>query len=221
MVSSTEIEAGVCPFIVHPSNPDLFLAVIELQNKEYTYKVAGTLGPGFETVKREEGEDHIGAINRFFREEILVLRGQVFIPDPLEAAKLCKVQLSPDTWVAVYPMRVSDDFVAGIGTEKHEIAGPLWLSRRRSLETTAGSGRVLFRTGTNEILECYRDRYDYSLQFPLREYSEPLKPFPPEVFDWIRKGATSTEALSLSGVDPRPLLDYLVLAHLRFEQKSV
>lgn len=220
MVSSTELEAGVCPFIVHPSDPDLFLAVTELQNKEYTYKVAGTLGPGFETVKKEEGEGHIDTVNRFFREEILVLRGQVFIPDPLEEAKLCRVQLSSNTWVAVYPIRVSEDFVAAIGTEKHEIAGPLWLSRRRSLETIEGPGRVLFRTGTKEILECFRDRYDYNLQFPPREYSEPLKPFPSEVFDWISKGASSTEALSRSGIDPSPLLDDLVLSHLRFEQRS-
>lgn len=221
MAISLEQEAGICPFITHPKESDFFLAIMELENKEYSYKLAGMFGPGFETVKREEGESHRGAIDRFFIEEVTKVRGQVFIPNNLEEAKLCKVQLTPGAWVAVYPVSVSEDFEAGIGTARKEVSTPIWLSRSRTLRAISeGSGRLLFRTGTKEILESYRNRFDYGLQYPTREYPDPMRPFPPEVFEKMQQGITPFEALSQSGIDPIPLINSLLSIHLLSRQES-
>lgn len=220
MAISIEQEIGVCPLIVHPKDSDFFLAIMEMRNKEYSYKLAGMFGPGFETVEWGKGEDHRGAIDRFFIEEVAKVRGQVFIPDNLEEAKFCRIQLSQGVWVAVYHVTVSEDFEAVIGTAKEEVSTPVWLSRSRILKAiNEGGGRLLFRTGTREILESFRDKFDYGLQYHVREYPDPMRPFPPEVFEGMTKGLTPFEALYRSGVDPIPLINSLISIHLLSRQE--
>lgn len=209
-----ETDTGVCPFIIHPTEPDLFLGVIELQTKEKSYKLAGMMGPGFETVEVAKGETRPEAVDRFFREEVKIFSGGVIIPQDLEEAEICRVQLSPGAWVHVYPVQAYGDFEVGIGSEKREVAGPIWLSRRRVLSTMATPESIVFRPGTKEILEAMRDVYDHGLSVRGRLYSDPMQPFPRAVFDLQRTGVPTDRALSQFGIDPRPLLSFQPAARL-------
>lgn len=192
---------GVCPFIYRMDDPKKVLFVPELTAKEGSGKLAGQLGPGFETV--EPGENHRDAINRFFREEIHPTNGIAFIPDRLEESKLCTIrvshqELSAEAWVHVYPIPVSSDYVAGQGSFDHEVGMPIWVDGEKVLEIQRNyPQKLLFRAGTSEIIKKHFEKIRNPDRAVFERILHPEGIPPREVYRLMREeGLSQTEALS-------------------------
>lgn len=212
--SRVELVAGVCPLLYYPEDPYKVLVIRELTAKKLTGKLAGMWGLGYETV--EQGEDHRATIHRFFQEEITVVKGRVFIPEDLEAAKLCVVRISlPEmsAWLHVYACPVSADSILSAGNFEQEVKNPLWIDAKKILEVEKGAQRILFRAGTYEILKSHLVRLSDPDNFNPLIYEDPINLPPREVYRLMEGGLSQIEALCQLGIDPRPLEQSLALIH--------
>ncbi|TSC66302.1 MAG: hypothetical protein CEO21_212 [Microgenomates group bacterium Gr01-1014_80] len=121
-VERIELVTGVGTLLFRRSNPDQVAIARENNFKKLTGKLAGQWATtGYETRDpKPDGfmETFREVIDRYCREEIGVIRGQIYIPDNLEEAKLCVARIShPDdeAWVHVHDLPVSDDFEIVVG----------------------------------------------------------------------------------------------------------
>lgn len=212
--SRAELVAGVCPLLYHPEDPYKVLVIRELTAKKLTGKLAGMWGLGYETVEQEE--DHCAAIYRFFQEEIKIVDGRVFIPEDLEAAKLCVVRISlPEisAWLYAYACPVSEDLVISVGSFEHEVKNPLWIDANKILEVEKGAKRILFRAGTYEILKSHLAHLSDPDNFKPLICENPINLPNWEVYRLMKEGLSQSEALCQLGIDPRPLEQSLALIH--------
>lgn len=217
MSNRIEFVAGVCPLIYKECEHTQVLITRELTAKEATGKLAGMWGLGYETVEEKDGivETHQEAIARYFQEELKVTKGEVYLPQDLDKAKICIVRISPPemaAWVHVYPCPVSGDFEAEPGDFKDEVGQPLWIDLNKILAAERGSRRILFRAGTYEIIEEHVIRQEVTKR-GVRIYHNPKNLPPWQIYRLMEQGFSQTEALSRLGVDPKPLLDSQVLIH--------
>lgn len=201
-----ELVTGVGILLYRQNDPDQVLISREIQYKELTGKLAGQWGTtGFETQElKADGipENHREVIERYFHEEIRVVKGNVDIPYDLEEAKLCIARISPPekaAWVHVYHTPVSDDFKSEIGECSDEISEVQWASCKKILAFRGTRFEKIIRPPGYEILQEHVWFIDGMFRHEERIYPNPLNLPPWEVYQLIEQGFSQDQALSLLG----------------------
>lgn len=217
----TEKLTGVGAFIVNIDRPNLFLSITESESKRSSNKLAGMISAPFETI--DSGETHRQALERIFykvgengedgEEELIIVRGQIFISEDLNSSKLCLEQLSEGVWLHAYLLHCSSDLIVKKGKAADTIGDPQWVSVEDVLKSASGNSRFHFRPGNLELVESYLDFQKNRDTFTTRIYQMLANVVPEQVFDLIEKDFSVSEALSLSGLDPKPLINSLFSIH--------
>ncbi len=219
MVTSERIESvtGIGVLLYRSTNPDQILIAREAQYKRLTGKLVGEWATtGYETQESKPSgvlETYREVIDRYSTEEIRKIRGQIYIPDNLEEARLCSARISePEmaAWVHAYHFPVSDDFEAEIGDFKGEISEIVWSSCRKLLVLRGTALEILLRPAAYEILQ----EHIWALEGRPRsgDYFNPVNLPPWEFYDIMEQGAPSQDAaLCQLGIDPWPLANSAVL----------
>lgn len=194
--------AGVGAFIVKESNPNLFLAITEGYSNRLTNKIAGMISAPFETIK-EDDRNHKRALERIFKkvgykgeEELCILQGDIKVPEELEKAKLCIVQLTEGVWLHAYLLYASADLVVGKGKEADVIDEPQLVSIDEVLDFERGGNGFRFRPGMVEIVKNYLSYLTDPENHIPQIYLEPVNSIPTSVFDLVGSGVSQTEVWS-------------------------
>ena len=210
--------AGVCPVIRYIDDPSIFFASTESTWKRLTNKFTGQIGLGYETV--EKYETHREAIDSYFQEEVIVSKGEIYIPDDLEKALLCVVQLSKGAWLFAYDVKSSRDIELRVGKEKEEIGGVCKISYNKVKEAQKGSERFWFRAGTLEIMDSAIAFDSNPKAFRPNLYLNSSSTIPDKFFNLMETGKfNQTEALSRSGIQLPPLEDILIVNRLQLQPR--
>lgn len=195
--------AGVGAFIVKEGNPNLFLAITEGHFNRLTNKIAGMISAPFETIEEEDDRDHKRALERIFKkvgykgeEELCILQGDIKLPEELEKAKLCIVQLTKGVWLHAYLLHASADLAVGRGKEADVMDEPQLVSVDEVLNFERGDNRFRFRPGMVEIVRNYLSYLADPENHIPQIYFEPVNSIPTSVFDLVGLGASQTEVLS-------------------------
>lgn len=198
----SEIKEGVAAFIVKENNPDFFVGIIEGHTSKATNKIQGMISCPFETLERDENHEH--ALRRIFEkldddngeEEFAVIKGYVIIPDNLDEAKLCMVQLVRNVWLNVYLLYGSSDLVVAPGKCDDVIGDPVWVNIEDVLRSANGSNRFKYRPGNIEIVKSYLAYLSSDADFDLPIYNAPINSVPLRLFDLLEAGSSPGEVLS-------------------------
>lgn len=215
MLTSERVElvTGIGILLYRQSNPDQVLATKENNAKELTGKLAGQWVPsGYETHDLNSNglpETYAEVIDRYGKEEIRKLGGQIFIPERLEESKLLIARISPPemaAWVHSFRIPVSDDFEVEPGDFENEIGDATWVSAQKLLDLKGTDLQILLRAGSYEILEAHvMINQGLTTGFGIHENPVNLPNW--QTYRLMEKGVTQDVALSQLGIDPQPLKD--------------